>query len=82
MNLVGLHTHLKKGEGLHSEFKEWPIHPDDLASSIIAFANTDGGQIVLGVDDSGKIVGIDKNELDPVAQLVDNDSPHQGGHGG
>lgn len=72
MNFIELMTRLEKGENLHSEFKEWPIHPDDLASSIIAFANTDGGQIFLGVDDDGQIVGIRESELDRVAQSVDN----------
>jgi len=72
MNLIELMTRLEKGENLHSEFKEWPIHSDDLASSIVAFANTDGGQIFLGVDDDGKIAGIRESELDRVAQSIDN----------
>ena len=72
MNLMELTTRLKKGENLHTEFKEWPIHSDDLAPSIVAFANTDGGQVILGIDDGGQIVGIDEKELDRVAQFVDN----------
>jgi len=50
MNLRELIARLEKGEDLHTEFKEWPIHPDDLASSVVAFANTDGGQLIMGVD--------------------------------
>jgi ATP-dependent DNA helicase RecG len=65
-------TRLDKGENLHTEFKEWPINSDNLASPIVAFANTDGGQILLGVDDNGHIVGIEKSELDRVTQFVDN----------
>ena len=72
MNLIDLTTRLMKGENLHTEFKEFPIHPDDLTSSIIAFANTDGGQIILGIDNSGQVVGIDENELDRATQFVDN----------
>ncbi|MGQ9631839.1 MAG: AlbA family DNA-binding domain-containing protein [bacterium] len=72
MNLVELTARLKKGEGIHTEFKEWPIHPDDLTPSIVAFANTDGGQVILGVDNRGQIVGIDENELDHATQFVDN----------
>lgn len=72
MNLEELKKHLKRGENLHTEFKLWPVHPDDLASSIIAFANTDGGQIILGVNDEGRVIGLDEDELDRIAQFVDN----------
>jgi len=72
MNLAELTTRLEKGEDLHTEFKEWPIHPDDLAPSIVAFANTDGGQVILGVDNQGRVLGIDDNEVDRATRLVDN----------
>jgi ATP-dependent DNA helicase RecG len=72
MNLAELTTRLQKGEDLHTEFKEWPIRPDNLASSIVALANTDGGQILLGVNDSGEIVGVAEDELDIGTQFVDN----------
>lgn len=72
MNLTELTIRLEKGENLHTEFKEWPIQADDLASSLVAFTNTDGGQIILGVDNRGWVVGIDANELDRVTQFVDN----------
>ncbi|MBI4641517.1 MAG: putative DNA binding domain-containing protein [Candidatus Tectomicrobia bacterium] len=72
MNLIELTARLEKGENLHTEFKEWPIYPDDLAPSIVAFANTDGGQIFLGIGNRAQVVGIDENELDRATQFVDN----------
>ncbi len=51
MNPSELAARLVKGEDLHTEFKERLIHADDLAASIIAFANTDGGQMIFGVND-------------------------------
>jgi hypothetical protein len=42
MNLSELHERIARWENLHTEFKEWPVHPDDLAASFVAFANTDG----------------------------------------
>jgi ATP-dependent DNA helicase RecG len=69
--LTELLGRLEKGENLHAEFKEWPTHPDDLAASIVAFANTDGGEIFLGVDNNGQIVGI-ADDLDRASQIVDN----------
>jgi ATP-dependent DNA helicase RecG len=46
---------LIEGEGLKVEFKE---RLSNLDREIVAFANTVGGTIYLGVDDSGKIIGI------------------------
>ena len=46
-------------EGLHMEFKASREKlSSDLWSSYSAFANTDGGIIVLGVEDNGRIVGV------------------------
>ena len=72
MNLAELTPRLEKGEDLHTEFKAWPIAPDDLAPSIAAFANTDGGQVILGADNQGQVVGIDEKEVDRATRLVDN----------
>ena len=46
---------LAEGEGLKVEFKE---RLSNLDREIVAFANTVGGVIYLGVDDSGKVIGI------------------------
>ena len=65
-----LSTRLRRGENLHTEFKAWPIPADDLAAAIVAFANTDGGQVFLGVDNRGGAVGV--GDLDRTTQFVDN----------
>ena len=41
MRSFDLSACLARGENLHTEFKSWPIPPDDLAAAIVAFANTD-----------------------------------------
>jgi len=71
MNLNELAARLIKGEDLHTEFKERLIHADDLAASIIAFANTDGGQMIFGVNDDREITGLG-DETDHVFQFIDN----------
>ncbi len=63
---------LARGEGLHTEFKEWPVRPDDFAAAIVAFANSDGGRLLLGVRDDGEPLGIPGDELDRALQFVDN----------
>ena len=71
MNPSELAARLIKGEDLHTEFKERLIHADDLAASIIAFANTDGGQMIFGVNDKREITGLG-DESDHVLQFIDN----------
>ncbi len=47
-----------RGEDEGTEFKRWEAFPDKVAAAVCALANSDGGLIVLGVDDSGEIVGV------------------------
>jgi len=50
---------LDQGENSSVEFKRQEVHPDTIAREMVAFANTRGGTILIGVDDSGTIAGID-----------------------
>jgi len=45
------------GETETVEFKEKISKPEELAETVVAFANTKGGIILLGVDDHSKVVG-------------------------
>jgi len=59
MNIEFIKQMLEKGEGLNCEFKEARTSlPNNLFETICAFLNTDGGYILLGVDDNGGVVGI------------------------
>ena len=40
------------------EFKRLIDNPESLAGEIVAFANSDGGALYLGVDDDGSVVGV------------------------
>ena len=65
-----LAARIAKGENLHTEFKGPLPHPDDLAAALVAFANTDGGDVFLGVDDAGGTLGV--ADVDRTAQRVDS----------
>jgi ATP-dependent DNA helicase RecG len=69
MDLETLQSRIAKWEDLHTEFKEWPVHADDLAASLVAFANTDSGQLILGVAKERRIAGV--GDADRVMQTVD-----------
>lgn len=70
MDWLELQQRIQKGEDLHTEFKEARISADDLAEAIVAFANTDGGEIVFGVNRTGEVVGI--ADVDALMRHVDN----------
>lgn len=70
MNLTELRERIARWENLHTEFKEWPVHPDKLAVALVALANTDGGQLVLGVSEDREIAGV--GDADAVGRKVDN----------
>lgn len=44
-------------ENVNTEFKR--IYVDDLKKTIIAFANTDGGRIFIGIEDDGTVAGVE-----------------------
>jgi len=54
MTLAQLQLLLKEGEGLSLEFKK--SFSTKIDRDMVAFANTNGGLILLGVNDSGKVV--------------------------
>lgn len=59
MTLQELHQLAALGEGPSLEFKRRVPQPERIAKELIALANTDGGRILLGVDDNGTVVGVD-----------------------
>lgn len=57
--LTGL---IQRGEDLHTDFKFEISDSKKIARSFSAFANTDGGRLLVGVKDNGKISGIRSEE--------------------
>jgi predicted HTH transcriptional regulator len=47
-----------RGEGQHLEFKRKASYPDKIVRELIAFANTEGGTLLIGVDDDQSIPGV------------------------
>ena len=55
-------------ESLAVEFKSdrKKLPDDSLIEAVVAFANTDGGEIYLGVEDDGEITGLHPDHFDPL----------------
>jgi predicted HTH transcriptional regulator len=58
MDLPALRQLVRQGEGPTLEFKRKAAHPDKIMREVVAFANTRGGTLLVGVDDNGDIPGV------------------------
>ncbi|MCS7017931.1 MAG: ATP-binding protein [Cytophagales bacterium] len=58
MELRELKKLVAQGEGLTVEFKRKAAHPDKIMREVVAFANTVGGFLLIGVDDDGSLPGL------------------------
>lgn len=65
---------IEGGENLHVEFKQKFSDEEKIAKEMIAFANTDGGFLIFGVKDSGKVVGVySEKEMAELVETVAKD---------
>jgi ATP-dependent DNA helicase RecG len=51
---------IANGENSGVEFKRDDIRPEQLAKEVVAFANVQGGRVLLGVEDDGSISGLQR----------------------
>jgi ATP-dependent DNA helicase RecG len=58
MTVDELRSRLRSGEDSYTEFKERIDNPESIAGEIVAFANTEGGRLFVGVADDGKVAGV------------------------
>jgi ATP-dependent DNA helicase RecG len=61
-----------RGEDSRHQFKEDVTNATSLAAEIVAFANSGGGQIFIGVADDGGIHELDLNAVGRLNQLISN----------
>ncbi|MBD2766747.1 ATP-binding protein [Hymenobacter sp. BT664] len=55
---MDLHKLIARGEGEELEFKQRTTHPHRISRTLVSLANTRGGQVLVGVDDTGRVVGV------------------------
>lgn len=54
---------IRTGESETVEFKRVSPTEDDIARILVAFANTEGGTLIIGVDDQSSVVGVPENQV-------------------
>ena len=72
MNKKELQQLAAQGEDSHLQFKADIRNADSLAAEMVAFSNSDGGSLLVGVDNHGKINGLSPDDVERVNQLISN----------
>jgi len=61
-----------KGEDSRLQFKQDIRNVDTLAAEMVAFSNTEGGRIPIGVTDAGEVKGVPRSEVGRINQIISN----------
>jgi ATP-dependent DNA helicase RecG len=72
MNLNELKAQVALGEDSRRQFKQDVTNADALAAEIAAFANSEGGLILLGAADDGALPGLTRADVARLNQLIGN----------
>lgn len=60
------------GEDSKHQFKVSVTNENSLAAEMVAFSNSNGGQIIIGVSDDGNIEGLTNEDIHRLNQLISN----------
>lgn len=73
MTLTEAKRLIDKGESLTVEFKRKLRHPEKVVKELVAFANTEGGYLFIGVNDDGALSGVPypEDELYALNQAIE-----------
>ena len=72
MDLKELKQIISKGEDSQHQFKEDIRSTDSLAAEMVAFSNSQGGRVFIGVSNQGVLVGLSGADLDRINQVISN----------
>lgn len=76
---MGIKELIDRGESQNLEFKESLKLKDEIRETVFAFSNSDDGVIIVGVSDSGGILGVDvgKNTMEELTNYIKRDTDSQ-----
>ena len=63
---------LSRGEDTKTQFKENINNPKQLAEEFVAFSNSLGGKLILGVTDEGIVKGLNSDDIRRLNQMISN----------
>ena len=65
-------SRIQNGANSVTQFKVDMIDVNLLAEELAAFSNSEGGMLLIGVDDNGVTVGLDNQQISRINQLISN----------
>src|SRR6266516_7777905 len=74
MEAIELIELIGRGEDSHTQFKQNQdvTNAQSLAGEFVAFANSKGGRILVGVSDQGEVTGLSAADVRRINQLIAN----------
>ncbi|HOF69949.1 MAG TPA: putative DNA binding domain-containing protein [Verrucomicrobiota bacterium] len=72
MEAIELIELIARGEDSRTQFKQDVRNPESLAGDLVAFSNSKGGKIIIGVSDQGVVVGLSAEDIRRINQLLSN----------
>lgn len=65
---------LAQGEDSQHQFKRNITNVDAFAAELVAFANANGGYLIIGIEDNGTVTGLSREDIARLNQLLSNAS--------
>jgi ATP-dependent DNA helicase RecG len=72
MEAIELIELIGRGEDSRTQFKRTITNPESLAGDLVAFSNSKGGKMLIGVSDDGQVTGVTTADIRRINQLVSN----------
>ncbi|MCY4215904.1 MAG: putative DNA binding domain-containing protein [Flavobacteriaceae bacterium] len=72
MTIEQLHAIIDNGEDSKHQFKSHVKHPESLAREMVAYSNSNGGMILIGVTDNGELSGLTPDHIKHINQHISN----------
>ncbi|MBN1961536.1 MAG: putative DNA binding domain-containing protein [Deltaproteobacteria bacterium] len=72
MNAKELNDLVRRGEDSRTQFKQDITNSESLGGDLVAFSNSKGGTILVGVNDQGSVKGLQTEDIRRINQLLSN----------
>lgn len=72
LELLELEKIIPQGEDGQNQFKLDIRSSDSIAAEMVAFSNSRGGKIFIGVADTGEVIGLTNKDVGRINQLLSN----------
>lgn len=72
MKIAELRKLIARGEDSRIQFKADVNNVNALAAEMVAFANSEGGLIIIGIGNDGQIIGLSRSAVERINQLISN----------